>query len=256
MKNKLTRLFQEKNKNLLSIYFTAGYPDLEDTTTMIEELAKNGVDFLEIGVPFSDPLADGNVIQQSSMEALSNGMSVKKLFEQLEKLPKETEIPMVLMGYLNPILQYGERQFLEKCKEIGISGLIIPDLPLDYYRDNWQTICEDLDLSMIFLITPQTPEERIREIDRLSTGFIYMVSTNSLTGQNKDLASSGDYFDRVNQMNLKNPLMIGFGIKDKNTLSYAFQKANGAIIGSAFIKALNGKKDLKENTAHFIKTLV
>lgn len=256
MKNRLIQHFKKKDKNLLSIYFTAGFPKLEDTTTIIQQLEKHGVDFLEVGMPFSDPLADGPTIQQSSMTALANGMSVEKLFEQLKSLPEETTIPIVLMGYLNPILQFGEKRFLETCKEAGVSGLIIPDLPLNYYETNWKSICETLGLSLIFLITPQTPEARIREIDRLSSGFIYMVSTNSLTGQNKTLSASNAYFDRVNKMNLENPLMIGFGIKDKETRMQASEKANGAIVGSAFIKALDLGDNLEESIDNFIKTLL
>lgn len=256
MKNRLIQHFKKKDKNLLSIYFTAGFPKLEDTTTIIQQLEKRGVDFLEVGMPFSDPLADGPTIQQSSMTALANGISVEKLFEQLKSLPEETTIPIVLMGYLNPILQFGEKRFLETCKEAGVSGLIIPDLPLDYYEANWKSICETLGLSLIFLITPQTPEARIREIDRLSSGFIYMVSTNSLTGQNKTLSASNAYFDRVNKMNLENPLMIGFGIKDKETRMQASEKANGAIVGSAFIKALDLGDNLEESIDNFIKTLL
>jgi len=255
MENKLTQLFQIKQKEILSVYFTAGYPTLESTSEIISSLESLGVDLIEVGIPFSDPLADGPVIQQSSVHALENGMNLKMLFVDLEAINRTTKLPIILMGYLNPILQFGEDNFLEACKNAGVSGLIIPDMPLEHFRAKWKNLCEDLNISMIFLITPQTTEDRIRKIDELSTGFIYMVSSNSLTGQNKNITDQVEYFTRVRKMNIKNPLMIGFGIHDKETLSVAYENANGAIIGSAFIKALKEKKSLIENTNAFINSL-
>lgn len=252
MKNKLTHLFQTKKKGIRSVYFTAGYPLLSDTPKIIAALEKTPIDMVEIGIPFSDPLADGPVIQNSSKKALENGMNLSLLFDQLGQTDFKTDIPLILMGYLNPILQFGENRFLEKCKEIGISGLIVPDLPLKYYHKYWAKKCEALALPVIFLITPQTAPERIREIDKHASGFIYMVSTSSLTGTHKDLKEQKDYFARVQKMQLQNPLMIGFGIRDKKTMDFALSFAQGAIIGSAFMEVLRAEGSLNENINRFI----
>jgi tryptophan synthase alpha chain len=257
MNNKINTLFQEKEGNILSIYFTAGYPNLEDTVPMIHELAKNGVDLIEIGMPFSDPVADGPVIQHSSLISLQNGMSIRKLFEQLEDIRQSVDIPLILMGYINPVLQYGVEAFCQKCKEIGIDGLIIPDLPLDVYREEFQSIFEASNLHNIFMITPQTNEARLHLIDSVSSGFIYMVSSNSTTGANVNVSNSQlEYFDRVNSFGLNNPRLIGFGISNAETFENACQYASGAIIGSAFVKTLEEDLHLSEKISRFIKSIV
>ncbi len=256
MNNRINKLFQEKKERVLSIYFTAGYPELNDTKTIIQELVKNGVDLIEIGMPFSDPVADGPVIQQSSMVSLNNGMSVRKLFEQLQDIRESVDIPLILMGYLNPVLQYGMEAFCAKCNEIGIDGLILPDLPPSVYEEDYKAIFEANNLHNIFLITPQTSDERIHEIDELSTGFIYMVSSNATTGAKSSVSDfQKDYFERVKKLNLKNPQVIGFGISNAETFANACQFANGAIIGSAFVKALEGSESLEQKISGFINSI-
>jgi len=232
----------KENKKLLSIYFTAGYPAVNDTVAILKSLEKNGVDMIEIGLPFSDPLADGPVIQASSTQALKNGMTSSLLFEQLKDIRKEVKIPLILMGYFNPVLQYGVEEFCAKCQEIGIDGLILPDLPLAEYELHYKPIFEKHGLINVFLITPQTSDKRIKEIDAASKGFIYMVSSASTTGGTSGFGSSQtEYFSRIDKLNLKNPKVVGFGINNKETFTAATQKASGAIIGSAFIKMLNSK---------------
>ena len=227
----------KEDKKILSIYFSAGFPNLNDTKSLIEELAKNSVDMIEIGLPFSDPLADGPTIQASSTQALKNGMTTEILFNQLKDIRKTVEIPLIIMGYFNPVLQFGIENFLKKCKETGIDGLIIPDLPLEIYLSEYKKLFESYGVAMIFLITPQTSEERIRLIDDNSNAFIYMVSSSSVTGSrdsfdDKQLA----YFERIATMNLKNPQIIGFGISNKTTFQQAIKHQKGAIIGSSFIQ--------------------
>ena len=227
-------------KKLLSIYFTAGYPDLEDTSKVIKKLENSGVDMIEIGLPFSDPLADGPTIQASSTQALENGMTTEKLFEQLTNIRKEVKIPLLIMGYFNPILQYGIDAFCKKCSETGIDGLIIPDLPVDVYQKEYMAIFEKYDLFNVFLITPQTSVDRINYIDHISNGFIYMVSSASTTGaKNSFDETQMNYFQRINDMNLKTPRVIGFGISNNETFVQATKYASGAIIGSAFVKFLD-----------------
>lgn len=256
MNNRIKNLFANKPKGLLSVYFTAGFPSLNDTETVILELEKNGVDLIEVGMPFSDPLADGPTIQQSSTVALRNGMTIPKLFEQLQGIRQKTDIPLVLMGYLNPVMQYGVERFCQKASEIGIDGIILPDLPLREYVDEYKAIFEKYNLSKVFLITPQTPEERIREIDSHTNGFIYMVSSASTTGKTLGLAEQSQaYFQRVASMKLQNPGVIGFGIHDKETFASACNHASGAIIGSAFVKALQQEGSLQENISTFIKSI-
>ena len=230
----------EEDKKLLSIYFSAGYPNLSDTVQIIKDLEKSGVDMIEIGLPFSDPLADGPTIQESSTAALQNGMTTKLLFEQLSNIRESVKIPLIIMGYFNPMLQYGVEAFCRKCQEIGIDGIIMPDLPVDIYAEQYQTIFEKYGLINIFLITPQTSESRIRYIDSVSNGFIYMVSSASVTGgsSNEFGNSQQNYFKRIADMNLKNPQIVGFGINNKSTFEQATKHAKGAIIGSAFIKNL------------------
>jgi len=237
--NRITQKLQE-DKKLLSIYFTAGYPELKDTLAILEDLEKSGVDMVEIGLPFSDPLADGPVIQESSTKALHNGMTTEVLFEQLKDVRKSISIPLILMGYFNPIMQYGVEAFCKKCQEIGIDGLILPDLPVHEYTSQYKSIFEKYGLINVFLITPQTSEERIRYIDEISEGFIYMVSSASVTGAKNSFGNvQSEYFDRIDTMNLKTPKVVGFGISNRETFNQATEKAKGAIIGSAFIKYLN-----------------
>ncbi|XMO87196.1 tryptophan synthase subunit alpha [Algibacter sp. AS12] len=235
MKRIQTKLAEDKK--LLSIYFTAGYPNIDDTATIIENLEKNGVDMIEIGLPFSDPLADGPTIQASSTAALKNGMTTEVLFEQLKDIRKTVNIPLIIMGYFNPMFQYGVEAFCKKCQEIGIDGLIIPDLPVDVYHEEYQAIFEKYGLINVFLITPQTSDERIHYIDSISNGFIYMVSSASTTGAQSGFGSvQTEYFERIGKMSLKNPQVIGFGISNNETFTQATQYAKGAIIGSAFVK--------------------
>lgn len=256
MNNRINQLFQEKEKNILSVYFTAGYPHLEDTTTIIHELVKNGVDLIEIGMPFSDPVADGPVIQHSSLVALQNGMSVHTLFEQLENIRQSVQIPLILMGYINPVLQYGMEAFCQKCREIGIDGLIIPDLPLSVYQEEYQSIFEANHLHNIFLITPQTSDERLRRIDEASSGFIYMVSSNSTTGAKTVISDmQKNYFERIHTFGLKNPRLIGFGISNSETFRNACQYAHGAIIGSAFVNSLINELPLEMKISKFIDSV-
>jgi tryptophan synthase alpha chain len=237
--NRIDQAFDDKKEKLLNVYFTAGYPELNDTMRIAQALEKAGADILEIGLPFSDPIADGPTIQESSTKALENGMSLIKLFEQLQSLRSSVSIPVLLMGYINPVLQYGIVNFCKSCKEVGVDGLILPDLPVYEYEELYQPIFEKYGLYNVFLITPQTVESRIRKIDELSNGFIYMVASSSITGAKSEISSvQVDYFNRVNGMDLKNKRMIGFGISNNQTFEKACQYADGAIVGSAFIKQL------------------
>ena len=239
--NRINKAFENK-KEILSIYFTAGFPNLSDTISIIQNLDKSGVDMIEIGLPFSDPLADGPTIQQSSSTALKNGMTTKKLFSQLKDLRKLTNIPIIIMGYFNPIMQYGVESFCKDCESIGIDGLIVPDLPVDIYYNNYKKTFEKYNLLNMFLITPQTSIERVKFIDKISNGFIYMVSSFSITGAvNSFQKEQKEYFERINKMNLKSPLLIGFGISNKETYKDSIKFSQGAIIGSAFIKHLKEK---------------
>jgi tryptophan synthase alpha chain len=254
MKNRIDQLFETKSENILSVYFTAGFPNLNDTVQIIHELENNGVDLIEIGIPFSDPTADGPTIQRSSENALKNGMNLQLLFEQLKDIRKSVKIPLILMGYINPVYQFGIEQFCEKCAEVGIDGTILPDLPLDEYELNNREIFEKYNLHNVLLITPQTSENRIRQIDEVSSGFIYMVSSASTTGAGKKVEDfHRDYFERIQQMNLKNPRLIGFGISDRETFDNACKFANGAIIGSAFVNAISENAKLTESIASFVK---
>jgi tryptophan synthase alpha chain len=239
--NRIKEKLQEEHK-LLSIYFTAGFPNLDDTEKIIVDLEKSGVDFIEIGLPFSDPLADGPTIQESSTQALKNGMTTTKLFEQLNGIREKVKIPLIIMGYFNPILQFGVEDFCKKCQETGIDGLIIPDLPVDVYHEKYQELFEKYGLLNVFLITPQTTDERIRFIDSISNGFIYMVSSASVTGSTSGFGNeTRKYFERINDLDLKNPQIVGFGIKDNDTFDQATEYAKGAIIGSAFVKYVREK---------------
>ena len=238
--NRIHSLFKNKQERVLSIYFTAGFPKLEDTLSIMEAIQAGGADIIEIGVPYSDPIADGPTIQDSNQIALENGMSLKKLFQQLEGFRSKIELPVVLMGYLNPIIQYGMEAFCKKCQEVGIDGLILPDLPMQQYLDEFKSVFEQYGLVNTFLISPQTSEKRILEIDQNTDGFIYMVSSHSITGAKSGISEEQiSYFKRVQEMGLKNPRLIGFGISDAETFSTASKYSHGAIIGSAFIKTVN-----------------
>ena len=244
MMNKINSLFaNSKDKKLLSLYFCAGCPTLEGTADVIMTMQRRGIDFVEVGIPFSDPLADGPVIQSAATQALKNGMNLKTLFTQLKAVKDEVHIPLIMMGYLNPILHYGIEAFCQSCVESGISGMIIPDLPFDDYLNIVKPIADHYDLRVIMLITPETSEERIRFIDDHTDGFIYMVSSASITGTQKSFDDKKqDYFRRINAMNLRNPRMIGFGISNAQTLKAAQDNAAGAIIGSKFVSLLNENK--------------
>ncbi len=256
--NRIEELFRQK-KNILSIYFTAGFPGLDDTTVIIDELQKSGVDMIEIGIPFSDPWADGPVIQHSNEIALKNGMSLNLLFEQLKTCKPQlltSDIPFILMGYLNPVLQFGVENFCRNASQVGIDGVILPDLPMNEYLSEYKPVFEKYNLKNIFLITPQTSEKRIRYIDENSDGFIYMVSSASITGTNSGMDDEKEkYFARIKTMNLKNPFMIGFGIGDKKSFEKACEYSNGAIIGSAFIKAIDDSKELDKSIHDFIRNI-
>jgi tryptophan synthase alpha chain len=244
----------KEDKKLLSIYFTAGYPSINDTVAILKELELNGVDMVEIGLPFSDPLADGPTIQASSTQALKNGMSTQLLFDQLDGIKDSVSIPLIIMGYFNPILQYGVEEFCKKCKEVGIDGLILPDLPLAEYTEHYKDIFEKYGLINVFLITPQTSEVRIREIDLASKGFIYMVSSASTTGSQQGFGNEQeDYFKRISRLGLTNPQIVGFGISNSVTFNSATKYTKGAIIGSAFIKMLSEKGI--EGVSSFLKTI-
>ena len=248
--NRINQKLQE-DKKLLSIYFSAGFPNLDDTVSIIQDLEKSGVDMIEIGLPFSDPLADGPTIQDSSTKALKNGMTSELLFEQLKDIRSTVQIPLIIMGYFNPMLQYGVEAFCAKCKEIGIDGLIIPDLPVDVYHEQYKETFEKYGLINVFLITPQTSDERIRYIDSISDGFIYMVSTASVTGSQSGFGpEQTDYFKRIADMKLDNPQIVGFGISNQDTFDQATEYSKGAIIGSAFIKHLasNGVNEIESFT--------
>jgi tryptophan synthase alpha chain len=253
--NRINQLFQQKKQDILSVYFTAGFPNLNDTDVTIKELQLQGVDLIEIGIPFSDPMADGAVIQHSSHVALQNGMSIRKLFQQLTDIRTEVHIPLVMMGYLNPVMQFGFENFCRECNRVGVDGMIIPDLPMSDYLSEYKDIAEKFGLKFIFLITPETSVERIREIDEHTDGFIYMVSSASVTGVQTNFDSRVAYFNRINDMNLKNPRLIGFGVSNKATLDMVNQYASGAIVGSAFIKALQEKGDVKAGVTMLLDNL-
>ncbi|MDB5127523.1 MAG: tryptophan synthase subunit alpha [Mucilaginibacter sp.] len=253
--NRLNQLFATKKENLLSIYFTAGYPELNTTVDIAEALEKAGADFLEIGFPYSDPVADGPTIQHSSQTALDNGMNLKLLFDQLKDLRSRVSIPILLMGYVNPIVQFGVEHFCKAAAAVGVDGIIVPDLPMYEYEMLYSNYFEDNDLSNIFLVTPQTSEERIRKIDGLSNSFIYLLSSSSITGGNLQLTDSIEgYYNRIKAMKLKNPTIIGFGISDHKSFNKACQYANGAIVGSAFVKLL-AEDNYMDKIPAFIKAI-
>ena len=253
--NRLNELFAKKKDNLLSIYFTAGYPELNTTLDIAEALEKAGVDFLEIGFPYSDPVADGPVIQHSSEIALQNGMNLNLLFEQLKDLRKRVSIPIMLMGYFNPVVQYGVERFCKKAAEVGVDGIIVPDLPIYEYETLYAGIFKNHNLSNIFMVTPQTSEERIRKIDALSNSFIYLLSSSSITGTALQVSVNiEDYYKRIKAMSLKNPTIIGFGITDQKSFNKACEYAGGAIIGTRFVKLL-AEDNYAEKIPLFVKAV-
>ena len=254
--SRITDLFSRKNRRVLNVYCTAGYPQLNSTLEVMKALQDNGADMIELGMPYSDPLADGPVIQASSMKALENGMTIAVLFEQLKSLRSAIRLPVLLMGYMNPVLQYGFERFCIDANDVGIDGVILPDLPLHEYETEYKVIFQKYNLDFIFLITPETSEERIRRIDDASNGFIYAVSSSSITGKDKNLEAQEGYFQRLIKMNLKNKVMIGFGIKDYKTFSEACKHASGAIIGTAFIRAIENSVDIEADIQKFLNSIL
>ncbi len=255
--SRIKELFARKKQNVLNVYFTAGYPALNDTLPVLKALQDAGADMVELGMPYSDPLADGPVIQSSSAKALANGMTIHKLFDQLKNFRKEIHLPVLLMGYMNPILQYGFENFCRVASEVGVDGLILPDLPVYEFENEFAKLVRKYNLDFIFLVTPETEEIRIRKLDQQSSGFLYAVSSSSTTGKNAILNHQENYFNKLRSMNLKNPVMIGFGIKDKLSFSKACSFANGAIIGTAFINILENAslKEIPIRIGDFINSL-
>ncbi len=255
--NKLIELFKNKERDILNIYFTAGYPKLDSTGHILKRLDQNKVDIIEIGMPYSDPLADGPTIQASGAKALENGMHLDLLFQQIDSIrPSLKHASLILMGYYNQVLQFGPQKFFRQCKAVGIDGLILPDLPLHEYESEYKDLFDELDLGISFLITPQTPDTRIKKIDKLSKGFIYMVSSASITGAQKEVNDIQlDYYKRINALELNNPRLIGFGISDNKSFKTACQYAQGAIIGSAFIRALSDAQNLELGIDNFVKNI-
>jgi tryptophan synthase alpha chain len=254
--SRLSELFKNKNERVLNVYCTAGFPKLNSTLQVMESLQANGANIIESGMPYSDPLADGEVIQSSGNVALANGMTIDTLFEQLTAMRKTIHIPVVLMGYMNPILQFGFEAFCKKAKEVGVDGLILPDLPLYEFEHIYGKTIQAHDLDFVFLVTPETHEERLRKLDSLSTGFLYAVSSSATTGKDKDFSQVALYLQKLNAMQLKNPVLVGFGIKDKETFNAVCAYSNGAIIGSAYIHALSKGTDINETTAQFLKAVL
>jgi tryptophan synthase alpha chain len=250
--SRIAALFQNKHGRVLNIYTTAGFPRLSDTLQVMQALQQNGADLIELGMPYSDPLADGPVIQESSSVAIANGMTLSVLFEQLKDMRSTIEVPVILMGYMNPVLQYGFERFCADAAAVGVDGLILPDLPEFEFETEYGAIINKYGLDFIFLVTPETSQERLRKLDELSSGFLYAVSSSSTTGGNKQMADISEYLKRLQAMNLKNPVLVGFGIKDKATFEAACAHANGAIIGSAFIKAIGAAMDVNQATKEFL----
>lgn len=254
--SRLKDLLKHKNKRVLNVYCTAGYPTLDSTIEVMQSLQNNGADIIELGMPYSDPLADGEVIQASSAVALANGMTIEKLFEQLKDFRQKTSLPVVLMGYMNPVLQYGFEQFCADASDVGIDGLILPDLPEYEFEHEYKAILQRYGLDFIFLVTPETAKERVKKLDSLSSGFLYAVSSSATTGGNTDFSAVEQYLQRLQSYQLQNPVLVGFGIKDKPTFDAACKHANGAIIGSAYIKALNGATNIEATTKQFLDSVL
>jgi tryptophan synthase alpha chain len=254
--SRITELFKRKKEKVLNVYCTAGYPHLNSTIKVMKALQDNGADLIELGMPYSDPLADGQVIQHSSTIALANGMTIKNLFDQLKDFRKQIHLPVILMGYMNPVLQYGFEKFCAEAAAVGVDGLILPDLPEYEFETEYGAIIKRYGLDFIFLVTPETSEERIKKLDALSSGFLYAVSSSSTTGSEKNMSAVNEYLKRLQAYDLKNPILVGFGIKDKATFEAACSYANGAIIGSAYIQALEKGMDEEQQTYDFLKTIL
>jgi tryptophan synthase alpha chain len=252
----LELVFKEKSKRILNVYCTAGYPSLDSTMKVMTSLQKNGADIIELGMPYSDPLADGEVIQVSSIKALANGMNIAVLFDQIKDMRKSISIPVILMGYMNPILQYGFENFCKKAKAVGVDGLILPDLPLFEFEQSYGKIITENNLDFIFLVTPETPVDRIKKLDSLSNGFLYAVSSSATTGKDKDFNLVAQYLQKLQAMQLKNPILVGFGIKDKATFDAATMHTQGAIIGSAYIQQLTKGGDIETTTSQFLNSVL
>lgn len=254
--NRLQELFERKKNNVLNVYCTAGYPQLNSTLEVMGALQSSGADIIELGMPYSDPLADGPVIQHSGAVALANGMTIEHLFAQLQGFRKEIYLPVILMGYMNPVLQYGFEKFCRHAADLPIDGLILPDLPEHEFETEYGPVMQRYGLDFVFLVTPETSEERIKKLDKLSTGFLYAVSSSSTTGSDKNMTDVNAYLQRLQNYNLTNPVLVGFGIKDKASFDAACRHANGAIIGTAFIKSLEQAADIKAATAEFIRHII
>ncbi len=254
--NRIDELFRKKSNRILNVYCTAGFPTVNSTLEVMRSLQQSGADMIELGMPYSDPLADGPVIQASSTKAIESGMTMNKLFADLKTFRNEINLPVILMGYMNPVLQYGFENFCKKAAEVGVDGLILPDLPIYEFEIEYGTIIKKYGLNFIFLVTPETSEERIKKLDQLSTGFLYAVSSSSTTGNDKNMGMQSDYFKKLQSLNLKNPVLIGFGIKDKSTFDAACEYAAGAIIGTAYIKALDGASSISTTTQQFINAII
>jgi tryptophan synthase alpha chain len=254
--SRLYNLFKNKENNILNIYCTAGYPQLNSTIEVMQALQQYGADIIELGVPYSDPLADGEVIQKSSGVALANGMTIEILFEQIKNFRNDISLPVILMGYMNPVLQYGFEKFCAAAAAVGIDGFILPDLPMYEFETEYSAILKKHNLDFIFLVTPETSEERVRKLDSLSSGFLYAVSSSSTTGSSNSNNNIDAYLQRLQSYNLQNPILVGFGIKDKTTFNAACKYSNGAIIGSAYIKALENATDIPKTTANFLNQIL
>lgn len=254
--SRIAELFKRKSHRVLNVYCTAGFPRLDSTLEVMKALQENGADLIELGMPYSDPLADGPVIQASSSVALANGMTIARLFEQLEGMRGTVTVPVLLMGYMNPVLQYGFGKFCEAAAKAGVDGLILPDLPIYEFETEYGPVIRRYGLDFVFLVTPETSEERIRQVDALSSGFLYAVSSSSTTGKDKDMSEQEAYFTRLQQMKLRNPVLVGFGIRDKATFEMASRHANGAIIGTAYIRALEQGGDVNAATKKFLSTIL
>jgi tryptophan synthase alpha chain len=254
--NRIAELLKRKKDKILNVYCTAGYPQLNSTLEVMKALQDNGADIIELGMPYSDPLADGPVIQASSSKALANGMTIETLFSQLRNFRKDIYIPVILMGYMNPILQFGFEKFCQFAADMPVDGLILPDLPEHEYETEYGEMIQRYGLDFIFLITPETSDERVRKLDALSTGFLYAVSSSSVTGTDKDFVGVEKYLERLRSLHLKNPVFVGFGIKDKTTFDAACAHANGAFMGSAYIKALENAEDISTATKQFLQGII
>ncbi len=254
--NRIEQLFETKKERILNLYCTAGYPELNSTVNVMKALQDNSVDLIELGMPYSDPLADGPVIQASGSKALASGMTIATLFSQLKNFREDILLPVILMGYMNPVLQYGFEKFCSTAAEVGVDGLILPDLPEFEFETEYGAIIKKYGLDFIFLVTPETSEERVRKLDSLSTGFLYAVSSSSTTGTDKNMTDVNAYLQRLKSYNLKNPVLVGFGIKDKQSFDTACRHANGAIIGTAYINALGNNADINEATKSFLQPII